>query len=95
MDDVIVIDFEGRIVLGGGSSTLRDAVRDLVVNRQTKILLKFDRRVLHRQLGPRGIGSCLHRSLKLRRPVQDPQSDKTSEGFIADHEAVYDLRYTR
>lgn len=41
VDDVIVIDFEGRIVLGGGSSTLRDAVRDLVVNRQTKILLNL------------------------------------------------------
>ena len=41
VDDVIVIDFEGRIVLGGGSSTLRDAVRDLVVKGQTKILLNF------------------------------------------------------
>ena len=41
VDDVIVIDFEGRIVLGGGSSTLRAAARDLVVNGQTKILLNL------------------------------------------------------
>lgn len=36
-----MIDFEGRIVLGGGSSTLRGAVHDLVVNGQTKILLNL------------------------------------------------------
>jgi anti-sigma B factor antagonist len=41
VDDVIVIDFEGRIVLGGGSSTLRGAVHDLLVNGQTKILLNL------------------------------------------------------
>ena len=39
--DVTVIDVAGRITLGEGSSTLRDAMRDLVGKGQKKILLNL------------------------------------------------------
>jgi anti-sigma B factor antagonist len=39
--DVSVIDVSGRITLGEGSSTLRDALRALVAQGQKKILLNL------------------------------------------------------
>ena len=39
--DVTVIDVAGRITLGEGSSTLRDALRDMVSKNQKKILLNL------------------------------------------------------
>ena len=39
--DVTVVDVAGRITLGEGSSTLRDAMRDLVSKGQKKILLNL------------------------------------------------------
>jgi anti-sigma B factor antagonist len=39
--DVSVVDVAGRITLGEGSSTLRDALRDLVGKNQKKILLNL------------------------------------------------------
>ena len=39
--DVTVIDVAGRITLGEGSSTLRDALRDLVKSDHKKILLNL------------------------------------------------------
>jgi len=39
--DVTVIDVAGRITLGEGSSTLRDALRDLVKTDNKKILLNL------------------------------------------------------
>jgi anti-sigma B factor antagonist len=39
--DVSVIDVSGRITLGEGSSTLRDALRGLVAQGQKKILLNL------------------------------------------------------
>jgi anti-sigma B factor antagonist len=39
--DVTVIDCAGRITLGEGSSTLRDAIRDLVGKGNKKILLNL------------------------------------------------------
>jgi len=39
--DVTVIDVAGRITLGEGSSTLRDALRDLVKKNQKNILLNL------------------------------------------------------
>ena len=39
--DVTVIDVAGRITLGEGSSTLRDALRDLVQKGHKKILLNM------------------------------------------------------
>ncbi|MDQ6701153.1 MAG: STAS domain-containing protein [Acidobacteriota bacterium] len=39
--DVSVMDVSGRITLGEGSSTLRDAMRDMVAKGQKKILLNL------------------------------------------------------
>ena len=39
--EVAVVDVEGRIVLGEGSITLRDTVRDLLGKGQKKILLNL------------------------------------------------------
>jgi len=39
--DVSVVDVEGRITLGEGSSALRDTIRQLVANGQKKILLNL------------------------------------------------------
>jgi anti-sigma B factor antagonist len=39
--DVTVIDAEGRITLGEGSSTFRDTVRDLVTKGSKKLLLNL------------------------------------------------------
>ena len=39
--DVSVIDVSGRITLGEGSSTLRDALRELATKGQKKILLNL------------------------------------------------------
>ena len=39
--DVTVMDVSGRITLGEGSSTLRDALRDLVAKGNKKILLNL------------------------------------------------------
>jgi anti-sigma B factor antagonist len=41
VNDVMVIDLEGRIVRGDSSLALRDAVRDLVGKGNTKILLNL------------------------------------------------------
>jgi anti-sigma B factor antagonist len=41
VNDVIVIDLEGRIARGDSSVALRDTVRDLVGKGQTKILLNL------------------------------------------------------
>jgi anti-sigma B factor antagonist len=38
---VSVVDVEGRITLGEGSSALREAIRDLVAKSQNKILLNL------------------------------------------------------
>jgi anti-sigma B factor antagonist len=38
---VSVVDVEGRITLGEGSSALREALRDLVAKNQNKILLNL------------------------------------------------------
>jgi anti-sigma B factor antagonist len=39
--DVTVVDAEGRITLGEGSSALRDMLRDMVAKGQKKILLNL------------------------------------------------------
>ena len=39
--NVSVVDVEGRITLGEGSSALREALRDLVAKNQNKILLNL------------------------------------------------------
>ncbi len=39
--NVTVMDVEGRITLGEGSSALREALRDLVTKNQNKILLNL------------------------------------------------------
>jgi len=39
--DVTVIDVQGRITLGEGSSALREALRDLVSKGQKKVLLNL------------------------------------------------------
>ena len=39
--DVTVLDVAGRITLGEGSATLRDAMRDMVSKGQKKILLNL------------------------------------------------------
>lgn len=39
--DVSVLDVAGRITLGEGSSTLRDALRDLVAKGHKKVLLNL------------------------------------------------------
>jgi len=39
--DVTVLDVAGRITLGEGSATLRDAMRDMVSKNQKKILLNL------------------------------------------------------
>ena len=41
VDKVTIVDMSGRITLGEGSSTLREAVRDLVSKGQKKILLNL------------------------------------------------------
>ncbi len=42
VDGVTILDLSGRITLGEGSGTLRDAVRDLVSKGSKKILLNLD-----------------------------------------------------
>lgn len=39
--DVVVLDLEGRIVLGKGAGELRDTVRDLLIEGRKKILLNL------------------------------------------------------
>jgi len=39
--DVIVLDLAGRITLGEGSSTMRDALKDALAKGQKKILLNL------------------------------------------------------
>ncbi len=41
VDGVTIVDLSGRITLGEASEKLRDTVREIVSNRQTKILLKL------------------------------------------------------
>ena len=41
VDKVTIVDISGRITLGEGSSTLREAVRDLLSKGQKKILLNL------------------------------------------------------
>jgi len=41
VDGVTILDLSGRITLGEGSITIRDAVRDVVAKGSTKILLNL------------------------------------------------------
>ena len=41
VDGVTVVDLSGRIVLGEGSETLREALRDLVTKGNKKVLLNL------------------------------------------------------
>ena len=41
VDQVVVVDLGGRIVLGDGSATLRDAIHDLLAANETRILLNL------------------------------------------------------
>jgi len=41
VDGVTILDLSGRITLGEGSVTIRDAVRDLLAKGQSKILLNL------------------------------------------------------
>lgn len=41
VDGVTVLDLSGRIVLGDGSDTLRESIRDLVSRGQKKVLLNL------------------------------------------------------
>ncbi|RDJ93150.1 anti-sigma factor antagonist [Lacticaseibacillus rhamnosus] len=41
MDGVTIVDCSGRITLGEGSVTLRDAIRELLSKGQKKILLNL------------------------------------------------------
>lgn len=41
LGDVNVIEVVGRITIGEGSNLLRDAVRDMVARKQTKVLLNL------------------------------------------------------
>ena len=41
VDDVTILDLSGRITLGEGSVTLRDAVRDVLAKGSKKILLNL------------------------------------------------------
>ncbi len=41
VDGVVILDLSGRITLGEGSVTLRDAVRDLLAQGQKNILLNL------------------------------------------------------
>ena len=41
VDGVTILDLSGRVTLGEGSGTLRDAVRDLVSKGSNKILLNL------------------------------------------------------
>lgn len=39
--DVVLLDLSGRLTLGEGSGTLRNAVKDLITNGEKKILLNL------------------------------------------------------
>ncbi len=39
--DVVVIDAQGRITLGEGASTFRDAIRELIASGEKKIVLNL------------------------------------------------------
>ena len=41
MDGITIVDLSGRIILGEGSASLRDIVRDLVAKGNKKILLNL------------------------------------------------------
>jgi len=41
IDSVTVVDLGGRITLGDGSTVLRDTIRELVANRDNRILLNL------------------------------------------------------
>lgn len=41
LGDVAILDLEGRIVLGKAAGRLRDAIRDLLADGQTKIVLNL------------------------------------------------------
>jgi len=41
VDGITILDLSGRIMLGEGSVTLRDAVRDVVAKGSNKILLNL------------------------------------------------------
>ena len=45
VDGVTILDLSGRITLGEGSVTIRDAVRDLLAKGQQKILLNLTKKV--------------------------------------------------
>ena len=60
VDGVTILDLSGRITLGEGSVTLRDAVHDVLAKGSKKILLNLGEHQLHRQLRHRRTGQRLH-----------------------------------
>jgi len=80
-DDVIIVDLEGRLVMGVGDELLRDVINELVAEDWKKILLNLQRVTI---IDSSGIGEVVSgwklarrfgASVKLLRPA--PQVERT------------------
>ncbi len=80
-DDVIIVDLEGRLVMGVGDELLRDVINELVAEDWKKILLNLRRVTI---IDSSGIGEVVSgwklarrfgASVKLLRPA--PQVERT------------------
>ncbi len=87
VDGVTILDLSGRITLGEGSVTIRDAVRDVLGKGSNKILLNLGDITY---IDSSGIGELVSAFTTVKAEAAEP--DQEGPRPAADHETVHRLR---
>ncbi len=92
VDGVTILDLSGRITLGEGSVTIRDAVRDLLAKGQKKILLNLGDISYIDSSGIGELVSAFTTVKNCRRRTEAAEPDQEGPRPAADHQALHRLR---
>ena len=93
VDGITVLDLSGRITLGEGSVTLRDAVRGALAKGSKNILLNLGDVSYIDSSGIGELVSAYHLGQERRRRAQAAQPHQEGSRLAPDHQALYRLRY--
>ena len=85
VNGVAVVNINGRITLGEGSSTLRETVHGPAQQRGKENPAEPDRCQLHRQLGDWRAGELLRHGYQPGWAAQTAESHQEGAGTVADH----------
>ena len=93
--DVIILDIQGKILIGEGDDALREAVTRLVESGKKKILLNLADVPYVDSAGLGEIVRCYTTVSKQGRPPEAHQPDPEDPGPAGHHEAPHRLRDLR